>query len=170
MAIQKYPYKVTKIDWYDYISRGETSLIFRFKVVMPNNKIFNYTEGGYINVVAFDEKNEKVYILPNDIINDKGPSETFPEYNDNSIEIVFAINPNMTPGNYFVQAKIKQKVDRFDTFMSINTVPTDKHELSFTVLDTEPYIYNDLRESDYAKKVIDVKSLKWPEEEEYENN
>ena len=137
---------------------------------MPNNEIFDYTEGGYINVVAFDEKNEKVYTLPNIIINDKQPSETFPEYNDNSFEIVFSINPIITPGNYFVQVKAKQKITRFDTFTSMNTMPTDKHELSFTVLDTEPYIHNDLRESDYAKKVIDVKSLKWPEEENDENN
>lgn len=30
MAVQKYPYKVTKINWYDYISRGETNIVFHF--------------------------------------------------------------------------------------------------------------------------------------------
>lgn len=28
MAVQKYPYKVTKLKWYDYISRGETNIVF----------------------------------------------------------------------------------------------------------------------------------------------
>lgn len=98
MAIQKYPYKVTKIDWYDYISRGEA-------------------------------------------------------------------------GKYYVQIKTDQ-VSGYGSITGhrMHTIPTDKSNLSFTILDTEPYIYNDLSESGYTKKVIDVKSLKWPEEEEHENN
>lgn len=171
MAIQKYPYIIKKIDWYDYISRGESSVIFHFKVFMPNRHIWSYEEGGDINLVAFDEKNKKVYPLLIDLIADTNNGNSMHEAIKNSdIEIFFVVPPYLPPGKYFVQVKTQQTSEITNRFFnSMHTIPTDKHELSFTILDTEPYIISTLDNPNSIKE-IDASTLKWPEEESDENN
>lgn len=40
MPIQKYPYKVTKINWYDYISRGESNIHYSFFIECADKTFF----------------------------------------------------------------------------------------------------------------------------------
>lgn len=164
MPVQKYPYKVTKLDWYDYISRGEGRVVFRIKVEMPNLNIWSYEHGGDINIVAFDEKNENYYPLR--VLemenNWEDDGNGYLGINKPYMELTFAIPPTLLPGTYFIQVKTAiPDTQIIRSYPAIHTIPTNKSELKVTILDTEPMPNQKRPATEFD--TLKVADLKWPE-------
>lgn len=65
MAIQKYPYEVKKIDWYDYISRGENNIIFTFSIRSQQNDVFSMVLGTRFDLIARNVQSGELFLIDN---------------------------------------------------------------------------------------------------------
>lgn len=128
MPVQKYPYKVTKLDWYDYISKGEFNIPFRVSVKSPiTTQTFGFNTT--VGVMLINKETEEVYaIRDSDVLLQEAPEA----YNGTSI-VTFKMPYYAPIGSYFVVIKYSQRMLTGRT--AINTIPTDTKELQVTVLD-----------------------------------
>lgn len=128
MAIQKYPYKVTKINWYDYISRGETNIVFSFLIECAD-KAFSF-ESSTLMLYFIEKMTGEMYVR-----------DTFWVTDDQVTGLnglcSFVLPKNIKPGVYNVQLKTKTIYDEHN--INIGTIPTNKDELQITVLDTQAF-------------------------------
>lgn len=157
MAIQKYPYKVTKLEWYDYISRGESNIDFSFLFESDLGFGFSYENGSKLDILICSKQNDDMFP-----VNIAVAFHSNLTSNPRHMGIVtFNIPSYIPPGLYYVQLKA---ISVISNKKSVNTVPTNSEELQFTILDTEYPNYNV-----NVDKKINKNNIKWPEEVTDEN-
>lgn len=128
MPVQKYPYKVTKIDWYDYISRGESNISYSFFIHNPNDSMYSTASGSMFFIYFIEKNSGRIYITEPDIM----PFDV----NETNVKVIcqFNIPFNLLPGVYCVQLKTRHDIGGPET--TLNSIPTLQDELQFTIVDT----------------------------------
>lgn len=127
MPVQKYPYKVTKIDWYDYISRGENNIIFTFSIRSQQNDVFSIALGTRFDLIARNVQSGELFLIDNVDV-------TTIQYHDiqaNGLHVVaFTVPTKLKAGTYNIFLKCQLANDT-----GVSTVPTNTQELELTIKD-----------------------------------
>lgn len=126
MSVQVSPHVVTKVMWYDYISRGESGLAYTFLVQGPPN-VFADEMGSRIVLYLTEKENGKTYDITPMWCDKHGVPTTVGMYS-------FTIPALVEPGIYHAQLKA---ITSYGDKTCIAIIPTTKDDLQITVLDTQ---------------------------------
>lgn len=160
MAVQKYPYKVTKIDWCDYISRGEINVVYKVLITSYTQNVFDINDITSDWFVQFiNNENENVYILS--VL--KNPDIYMNPDHECIAEVTFRLPFDIPPGRYNVSFKMLSDNANEKIPYVLNTFPTNLEELQVIVLDTTTMPLTTYYKDGTVSKLPKDK-LKWPDD------